>query len=209
MSDESNRTPEPTSSPEAPLPAWAQRMRQGTPSGAAPLDPETELRFSVFIGPRWKTYRAKLQPFFDDPSFVPTWNWAAAFFSPFWFLYRKLYLAFLLFWFAPSYGLSLLSGENKPTGPLTPDAMLRPENRPLLLLNLGIMLSASIAAGGTGNYFLWRRGRAALAAVELQQLPSDESITLLRRVGGVSPLMLALALAFTLVAARALMLGGG
>jgi hypothetical protein len=202
MSDDANRTPEPTS--EAPLPAWAQRMRQ--PSSGASLDPETELRFAVFIGPRWQKYRAKLQPFFDEPSFVPTWNWAAALFSPFWFLYRKLYLAFLLFWFAPSYGLSLLSGERTTTEPMTPDVLMRPENRPLLLLNLGIMLSAAIAAGGTGNYFLWRRGRAALAAVAQQGLPNDESMALLRRVGGVSRMMLALALAFTLIAARTLML---
>jgi hypothetical protein len=202
MSDDAKRSPEPGS--EAPLPAWAQRMRPS--SSGASLDPETESRFAVFIGPRWTTYRTKLQPFFDEPSFVPTWNWAAAFFSPFWFLYRKLYLAFLLFWFAPGYGLSLLSGESTQSGPLTPDQLMRPENRPIMLLNLGIMLSASIAAGGTANYFLWRRGRAALAAVELQRLPSDESMALLRRVGGVSRIMLAIALAFTLIAIRTLML---
>jgi hypothetical protein len=172
-------------------------MRENAPSSANGGDSTVPSRFEAFIGPRWSTYRTKLKPFFDEPSFVPTWNWPAALFGPFWFLYRKLYLGFLLFWFAPGVALRMLAGERADV-PLTPATAALPENRGQLLLQLGVVISCAIAAGGTANYFLWRRGRAALAAVDLQQLPDAESLALIRRVGGVSRTMLFVSLAFAL-----------
>jgi NaMN:DMB phosphoribosyltransferase len=91
---------------------------------------------------------------------------------------------------------------------LTPETAMLPEHRGALLLQLGVLLSCALAAGGTGNYFLWRRGRAALAAVALQQLPDSESMALIRRVGGVSRIMLAFSLAFALGMMMMLLAGG-
>jgi hypothetical protein len=100
-------------------------MRNNAPTSTNGDNPVASSRFEAFIGPRWSTYRTKLRPFFEEPSFVPTWNWPAALFGPFWFLYRKLYLGFLLFWFAPGVALRMLAGERADV-PLTPATELLP-----------------------------------------------------------------------------------
>jgi hypothetical protein len=43
-----------------------------------------------------------------------------------------------------------------------------------------------LASGGTANWFLYRRARAAHWFVGQRQLSSAESLQLLRRVGGVN-----------------------
>ena len=74
--------------PEAPnneLPNWAQKQNQ-----QRSLEQPSDADMGAFIGPKWdKVYRRKMAPFFEEASFVPTWNWSAAIaFPPAWFLYR-------------------------------------------------------------------------------------------------------------------------
>ena len=172
-----------------PLPSWASRPTRGAPAPGSP----TEQQLAAFIGPRWGTYRRKFQPFFEDPTFVPTWNWAAALCAPLplWFLYRKLYVPFVFFLLAPSVAWGLLWGSpDVPTqtvpnpvagGPpitaLAPDAAL---------LIGGIFLSLAILAGGTANYLLFRRAQAAIRVVVPRSPSADAALPLLGRVGGVS-----------------------
>jgi hypothetical protein len=164
------------SAPEPALPAWARRR--------SPIGELSDENLAVFIGPRWKsTYRSKLAPFRDDPAFVPTWNWAAAFGGALWFLYRKLYLAFAAFVILPSVALQLLAGSDTQ---LTGTNVMAPENRWLLELNIAVVVSGFIAAGGSANWFLFRRARAAIRLVALQDLPAAESQRLLARIGGVN-----------------------
>jgi hypothetical protein len=124
-----------------------------------------------------------LAPFLEDPGFVPTWNWAAALFMPAWFLYRKLYVAFALFFFVPGTVVRLVTGSDAPT---TLQEMQKPEHEYFLLMNLGVYLSAVIAAGGTGNWLLFRRARAALALLAAQAVPAAEEGPLLAQLGGVN-----------------------
>lgn len=69
-------------------------------------------------------------------------------------------------------------------------------------MNMAVFASSLIAAGGTANWFLFRRARAAMRLVALQQLPAAEALTLLQRIGGVNRggttlfLVLSLALLF-------------
>ncbi len=143
------------------------------------------------MGPRWATYRRKFQPFFEDPLFVPTWNWAAALLSPMWFLYRKLYVPFVFFLLAPTVAFGLLWGTvdvptrtvPSPVPGLPPFTTLTPE--PTLLLS-GIILSLGILAGGTANFLLFRRAQAAIRVVVPRSPSADEALPLLGRVGGVS-----------------------
>jgi len=187
----------PSGSPENPLPAWATRSTR--PGGLS------DEKLALFIGPRWEpTYKKKLAPFLQDPSFVPTWNWAAAFGGGFWFLYRKLYLAFAAFFILGQFALPLLTGSNVQ---LTATTMADPANRWIWQTSLALQLSGFIAAGGTGNWFLFRRARAAIRLVDLQSLPEAESNLLLQRIGRVNLggmlFMLALVLMGTVVALRA------
>lgn len=167
---------DPPIAPEGELPAWAKRR--------TPLDDLSDERLGLFIGPRWeRSYRKKFAPFRDDASFVPTWNWSAALAMPFWFLYRKLYLAFAIFFMMPGFAFRWLTGSDTV---LTVQSMQLPENESLVMMNMAVFLSAVIAAGGTANWLLFRRARAATRLVAMQRAPDDESTALLRRIGGVN-----------------------
>jgi hypothetical protein len=184
--------------PQNALPAWATRQQRG-PSGLS------DEKLALFVGPKWEpTYKRKLAPFLQDPAFVPTWNWAAAIGTALWFLYRKLYLAFAVFFILPQFAFYWLTGSDVQ---LTPQTIQDPENRWLVQMNMAVVLSSMIAAGGTGNWFLFRRARAAIRLVELQGLPEAESNRLLQRIGGVNRggllFMLALAVMMTIAAMRA------
>ena len=183
--------------PDNALPAWASRPSR--PGGLS------EEKLALFIGPRWEpTYRKKLAPFLQDPSFVPTWNWSAAFCGPLWFLYRKLYLAFALFFMGGQLAIPLLTGTDQQ---VTMTTMLDPENAWIFRMLLAVQLSFFIAGGGSGNWFLFRRARAAIRLIELQGLPEAESNRLLQRIGGVNLggmlVVLALLTMLNLAAARA------
>lgn len=160
------------------LPRWARKRPQESLL--------TDERMSAFIGPKWdRVYRKKLAPFLEDAAFVPTWNWSAAFAFPLgiWFLYRKLYLAFALFFLVPRIAFSMLTGAD---APLTMDTFRNPENQWLAKMFLAVMVSSALAAGGTANWFLFRRARVAARLISMQQLPNDESLALLTRIGGVN-----------------------
>jgi hypothetical protein len=141
-------------------------------------------RMGAFIGPRWESaYRRKLAVFMDDPSFVPTWNWSAALALPFWFLYRKMYWWFAVFFFLPGAVLDWLV----PTaGGLTPEAILKPENRQVVYMLFAVQISSRLAAGGVANWLLFRRANTAIRVVGMQPMNDDDATQLLRRVGGTS-----------------------
>ncbi len=196
-----------TTPPPTHTPSWA-RQAGGAPEPGSALDEQ----FAAFIGPRWPRYRRKFGPFFDEPRFQPTWNWAAALFVGGWFLYRKLYVPFVFFAIVPSIAFTLLLGDapqlqtvpnpRTPGGPplttLTPDAAL---------LFLGVYISTVILAGGTANYLLFRRATAAIHLLAPRAPDAASRIPLLRRVGGVSWMSVAVGfgiiLLFQLLAAGA------
>ncbi len=189
--------PEQSESPPNDLPRWAQKQNL-----QRSLEQPSEVEMEAFIGPKWeKVYRRKMAPFFEEASFVPTWNWSAAIaFPPAWFLYRKLYLPFAFFFLMPGIAFRLLTGTDKP---LTMAAMQLPENEWLLMMNAAVFVSTMLASGGTANWFLYRRARAANRLVIQQQLPPGESQRLLRRVGGVNKTATALFVALSMMLAVA------
>ncbi len=182
--------------PEPYTPPWTIR-----PSVNGDLSDE---KLALFIGPRWETYKRKLAVFREDPGFVPTWNWAAALTCPVWFLYRKLFLAFAAFFILPNLAFLGLTGTDLQ---LTPAAALQPENAWLVYTKAGVFISTVIAAGGTANWLLFRRARAAIRLVSAQKMPAPQAATLLGRVGGVSRtgpwLFVALSLVVILATLRA------
>ena len=168
-----------------------------TPTTGAPAaSAEFERRLGLFIGPRWSRYQRKFQPFLQDASFVPTWNWAAAFGTEYWFLYRKMYLWFAIFLFVPTWTLQWLWGE-----PMTPAAIMAPENERLRLLALALQLSQRLAAGGIANWLLFRRARAAVVIIDAQRMPPGEGESLLRRLGGTAPVLTGVILGLLMVIA--------
>ena len=172
-------SPAPNETPPSPggeLPSWAKPR--------TPVSDLTDERLALFVGPRWeRSYRRKFVAFRQDPSFVPTWNWSAALATPFWFLYRKLYLAFAAFFVLPGIAVRLLTGSDTV---LTAQTMQLPENESLVMMNMAVFLSAAIAAGGTANWLLFRRARAATRLVAMQGAPESVSLPLLKRIGGVN-----------------------
>lgn len=186
-------TPEPrdaeTPAPiDNPLPGWALR-----PKRTGELNDEA---LEVFIGPKWEsTYKRKLASFREDPTFVPTWNWSAALVPAMWFLYRKLYLAFAAFVIIPSLAFRWITGSDLQ---MTATTLQAPENEWLITMQFGVLLSTMLAAGGTANWLLFRRARAAIRLVALQSLPEPDSTVLLRRIGGVNRWGVVFILALTL-----------
>jgi len=172
--DSSEATP-PASTPE--LPRWARQ--------AGPSDEFSEERMQAYFGPKWeKSYRRKLAPFFEDSSFVPTWNWPAAIaFPPAWFLYRKLYVPFTIFFLVPGFVFRWLTGSDTPQ---TVAELSKPENEWLQIMSIAVFVSSSLAAGGTANWFLFRRARAASRLVSMQGVSASEGLDLMRRMGGVN-----------------------
>ncbi|MES2523561.1 MAG: hypothetical protein V4617_12730 [Gemmatimonadota bacterium] len=183
----------PQQMPENPLPAWFNRRKPGELS---------DEQLALFIGPRWESaYRKKLAGFRADPSFVPTWNWAAALApSGLWFLYRKLYLAFAAFFIIPSLAVQWLTGTDQS---MTMANLNSPENAWLRGMYVAVYVSTVLAGGGTANWLLFRRARAAIKLVELQELPEPESVRLLQRIGGVNRGGLAFMVAIVVMSALA------
>jgi hypothetical protein len=172
------------------LPRWAQ--------GAGGQSSREEALLAAYIGPRWESvYRRKLQPFIEDPQFVPTWNWSAALFGPLWFMYRKLYLQFAVFFFAPLVAINLLGPDM--VMPQTLEEMMKPENQSVVNLIAAVRLSLSIAAGGTANWFLFRRARAARRFAENQDVSAGDAPAVMQRLGGVNRLGMGLILAMMAV----------
>jgi hypothetical protein len=160
----------------AELPRWARKKVVATELS----DEELE----AFVGAKkWPVYRRKLAPFREDASFVPTWNWSAALVPPVWMLYRKLYLGFALFWVAAQVSGPLFLGSATPEMMKNP---LAPENRSFLYLTAVVELALRIAAGGSANWLLYRRARAAKRLLAFQQVPADQTVSLLARIGGVN-----------------------
>lgn len=162
--------------PHNELPRWATKS-----SASAPF---SDARMAAYIGPRWEsTYRAKLSQFFVDPSFAVTWNWAATLGSPFWFLYRKLYAAGLAFMIVPNLVFGSVMRNNDPKVLERPES---PEAIQFVMIWMAVTVSSSIAAGGTANWLLFRRARAASLVVSMQQVPEEVAILRLQQLGGVS-----------------------
>jgi hypothetical protein len=167
--------------PEEPgLPSWARR-----PATADGLSDEF---LASYIGPRWESvYRRKLAPFREDPAFVPTWNWAAALFSPAWFVYRKLYLAFAVALLVNTMVVSpLVEWAAGPILPAPGQTMSEADQRRLATILFGMQLATAIASGGIANWLIFRRARAAARLLEQQALGAEERRALLQRIGGVN-----------------------
>lgn len=171
--------------PDPQLPAWFKRQSRNA-------DPLTDERLAAFLGPKWETYRRKFTPFREDPSFVPTWNWSAAFFVSAWFLYRKLYLAAFGFMLLPGMVFRMLTGSDTN---MTFTELQKPENQGLLLMSLAVNASAAIAAGGIGNWLLFRRAQAAVRLSAMQEMPESEALPWLSKVGGINWIGVGLAVA--------------
>ena len=145
---------------------------------------EFERRLAAFVGPRWeKSYRRKLRPFLSDTSFQPTWNWSAGLATPFWFLYRKMYWWFLVFFLGPQLVINwMVPGFSEPT----PAELLLPENEQAQLVLFAVQAAVHLAAGGAGNWLLFRRASTAIRVVAAQPMSTPDALHLLQRVGGVS-----------------------
>jgi len=70
--------------------------------------------------------------------------------------------------------------------PQTVAELSKPENEWLQIMSIAVFVSSSLAAGGTANWFLFRRARAASRLVSMQGVPTSEGIDLMRRMGGVN-----------------------
>lgn len=179
------------------LPAWARKK-------STSADPMSDDRLEAFIGPRWPTYQRKFAQFREDPTFVPTWNWSAAIFQAAWFLYRKLYLAAFGFILIPGMIFRLMTGSDTQ---LTLAELQKPENESLMLMQIAIGLSTIIASGGISNWLLFRRARAAMQLVTIQEIPVDETLPWLSRVGGINRMGVVLAVAVFLMSTYAALAG--
>ncbi len=189
-SDTSNSPERTPDLPPPELPRWAQ-------AGGAAASREEAL-LAAYIGPRWESvYRRKLQVFIEDPQFVPTWNWSAALFGPLWFIYRKLYLQFAVFFLAPLVAIRLLGPDM--VLPQTLEEMMKPENQAMVNLVAAVRISLSLAAGGTANWFLFRRARAARRFAEMQEVSASDTPAVMQRLGGVNRLGMGLVLAMMAV----------
>lgn len=175
-------SPDPQSEqrPDAPAP---QPAPWGPPSAIPVPDSPVDRQWAAFIGRRWPTYRRKFAPFFEDARFTPTWNWPAALFAPYWFLYRKLYLPFVFFWVAPTVVYQLAwrgdSGE-MPSMAIQPGMPLTDSQK----MVFGSVLAVMVLAGGTANYLLFRRAHAALRVLAERGAAPEHTVPLLARVGG-------------------------
>lgn len=192
-----------------PLPSWAAGAKTGPPAPGSPADQQ----LAAFIGPRWETYRRKFRPFFEDARFTPTWNWAAALTpllgGPFWFVYRKLYVPALAFWFLPSLLLGLLwQGQTVPMQEILSPGR-SPRAQEFLLMVMGVQLSTMILAGGTANFLLFRRAQAAVRVVTARAGGGDAALSLLARVGSVNRGGVLVVVALTAVMLAMTQLAGG
>ena len=68
-------------------------VSSGEPSAAHPTSGTSDDEYAAFIGPNATTYLPLFRKYAVNPNgFNAGWNWAAFFFSFWWYLYRKMYL---------------------------------------------------------------------------------------------------------------------
>lgn len=182
------------------LPPWATVPKSPVPEPGSPLDRQ----FAAFIGPRWETYRRKFRPFFEDSRFQPTWNWGAALptavgVTPLWFVYRRMYFPALMFWMLQSFALAYLWGGEQMS---MQEALANTDRaQDFRLIALGVQLSTMVLAGGTANFLLYRRARAAMRAAEQRGESAEGTFKWLGQVGRVNLIGVAIVLALFLFAA--------
>ncbi len=92
-------------------------------------------------------------------------------------------MTFAMFLALSMVALVVLMGDVDKTALLNPESA---EAKHFSLMTMAIGLSFTIAAGGTANWFLFRRARAASYVVMMQKVPEDVAISRLQRLGGVS-----------------------
>jgi len=119
--------PEPAMAPSPPPfsapPAFGTLEAPAAPAEptAAQREKEEMRRLAAFIGENWGHYEAPfrrmLQAEKGGGGAGGTWNWAAFFLSPWWFMYRRMYLPFIAFgaglWLARSLHHAVNDGETR------------------------------------------------------------------------------------------------
>jgi hypothetical protein len=157
MADEPLTTSNPYEAPRANLSA--------APPPASEL---TREEVDAFVGNRGAHFWGKWRPVMASGSLLAGFSWAAGFFNFLWFLYRKMYREFAIFFLAEAVG-----------GTLVGLAAGRDVDR--------IFSIAAFAASGTlGNGLYLRRARAVVAAARHAEPDLERRLALLRKKGGTS-----------------------
>ncbi|WP_456434326.1 DUF2628 domain-containing protein [Thermosulfuriphilus sp.] len=132
----------------------------GERTSSEPID---ENLFRAYIGPRADYYLAQFRKFFLIPGgqFTVTWHWPAFAFGFWWFLYRKMYLWALVFFFLSNILGSLIFFH----GPIG-----------ILIVHIGY--------GVLANYLYFRHVRTKVAEAAMNIPDREKLIAYLARTGG-------------------------
>lgn len=149
--------------------------------GAAPPPVDVLIRDEVdaFVGKRGAHFWGKWRPVMASGSWTAGFSWPAGFFNFLWFLYRKMYREFAIFFLAEALGsflVGLWAGRD---------------------VDRLFSIAAFAVAGTLGNGLYLRRARLVVAAVRSAEPDLERRLVLLRKKGGTSilwPLLAAAAL---------------
>lgn len=146
------------------------------------IGPSKCLHFTLSGGwawkPAWDYYRRVFQRFDsrEGPRFSLTWNWAPFLLEPFlWFLYRKMYLFALVYFFGPLVSVFLTS-------------------------DVSVSIVWSVIAGASANYlYYWHLKDIVLRVKKRAALDQAARLRELAEEGGIQPYVLWLVVALTLL----------
>ena len=146
------------------------------------IGPSKCLHFTLSGGwawkPAWDYYRRVFQRFDsrEGPRFSLTWNWAPFLLEPFlWFLYRKMYLFALVYFFGPLVSVFLTS-------------------------DVSVSIVWSVIAGASSNYlYYWHLKDIVLRVKKRAALDQAARLRELAEEGGIQPYVLWLVVALTLL----------
>ena len=146
------------------------------------IGPSKCLHFTLSGGwawkPAWDYYRRVFQRFDsrEGPRFSLTWNWAPFLLEPFlWFLYRKMYLFALVYFFGPLVSVFLTN-------------------------DVSVSIVWSVIAGASANYlYYWHLKDIVLKAKKRAALDPAARLRELAEEGGIQPYVLWLVVALILL----------
>lgn len=112
---------------------------------------------------------------FEAGGIGPTWHWPAFFFTFWWFIYRKLWLPALLYWF----GWALVTNV---------DPLLESAGLPPVLSLLALLLSFTFVPM-YANAIYFHASRRKIRRVQARSLAADAQLRALERAGGTSVIL--------------------
>ena len=152
------------------------------PEADTSVAPDSDDLYAAYVGPSKAHYYGRRFMRFESEGGMISWNWPAFFVSAFWFLWRKMWLNALLYWFGLPFVLGMIAGI---VGATASD----PLSAALYVTGFyygGYLVVGFILVPMFANYIYLRHVRGKVDRVSARYSSDEQRAAELARIGGTS-----------------------